>query len=152
MNHMDQELINKLRLWTNVAIEIIGNADSEVENNELCHQLIFNDIPWEEAFELVIFLPIAFCRAMLPGIKWPTEYVDFFSKEKKVVKKYRDNMRYQIMEEETRQYLKNQVSSEFIINIAGRSSDFHVINDLLNQGGDLEDVILTETYIIRHER
>jgi hypothetical protein len=53
------------------------------------------------------------------------------------------------MEEETEKYWNDTPNNEWILNIAGRSAEFHAINQLLNDGGRLEDVQISESYVLR---
>lgn len=131
------------------AIDLIGRDSKKMENEELREHLISNRFPDFEAGELIIFLPIAFCRKMLPELNWLPDYFDFYSEKKKVKRRYKNNSRYRIIEEETETYWNRNPSKDFVLSIAGRSAEFHAINQLLIDGGKLEDVKLTESYIVR---
>lgn len=111
--------------------------------------LVSNGIPDYEAGELIIFLPTAFCRKMLPELNWLPNYFDYYSEKKKIRRKYQENQRYLIIKEETEKYWNQSPNKDFVLNIAGRSAEFNAINQLLNDGGKLEDVQLTESYVIR---
>lgn len=120
-----------------------------MENEELYEYLISKGLPEYEAGELIIFLPTAFCRKMLPDLNWLPGYFDFYSEKKTIRRKYRDNPRYLIIEEETKAYWNGNPNNDFVLNIAARSAEFNAINQLLNDGGKLEDVKLTESYVFR---
>lgn len=134
---------------TKKAIELIGRGSREMENDALLDHLISNGIPELEAIELFLFLPTAFTRKMLPDLKWLPTYIDHYSESKQAKRKYKENIRFQIMVQETNNYWNNNPDNEFVLNIAGRSSEFHVINNLLNDGGELENIKMTETQILR---
>jgi hypothetical protein len=95
------------------------------------------------------FLPIAFCRKLLPELEWPKKYLDQHAGNNKLERLFKDNGRYVAMEQETEKYWNETPNNEWVLNIAGRSAEFHAINQLLNDGGKLEDAKLTETYVMR---
>ena len=64
------------------------------------------------------------------------------------VKKYRETNSFIKILNISREYFKNNSSAKFIINIAARSAEFDAINQLLQDGGKLEDVQITKTSII----
>lgn len=146
----ENEISPKFRNWAKSSIKLIGMEGGQMENEELHNYLIQNGIPEFDAGELIIFLPTAFCRKLLPEIKFLSEYVDFYSKNKQIKRKYSENKRYLIMEEETDIYWNNNPNKKVVLNIAGRSAEFNAINKMLNNGGKLEDVKLTESYVIRY--
>ena len=146
-----EQVPNEFRNWVKMSIQIIGNDLKNMENEELHNHLIKKGIPEFEAGEIIIFLPTAFCRKLLPQLNWLSEYYDYYSDKKQIKRKYRENQRYVIMEEETNNYWNQNPNNEEIIKIAGRSSEFDAINQMLNAGGKLENVKLTEAYVIRYE-
>ncbi len=148
-SQLENEISTEFRNWVKSSIKLIGIEGGDMENEELHNYLIQNGIPEFDAGELIIFLPTAFCRKLLPDIKWLPEYVDYYSKKKQIKKKYNENNRYLIIEEETEKYWNNNPSKKIVLNIAGRSAEFNAINKMLNNGGKLEDVKLTESYVIR---
>lgn len=137
------------RELTKKAIELIGKDSKAMENEQLHEYLISHGIPDFEAGEFIIFLPTAFCRRLLIELDWPSNYVDYYSEKKKINRIYAGNKRYVVMQEETEKYWTGAPNNEWILNIAGRSAEFNAINQLLNDGGKLEDVRLTESYIVR---
>jgi len=149
-DHTKQPMPNDFRRLTTIAIELIGGADSKkMENEELCEYLISKGLPEFEASELILFLPTAFCRKLLPELDWPTDYFDYYSENKKIRNKYQDNPRYVVINQETEAYFNGDSLNHVVLNIAGRSAEFNAINQLLQSGGKLENVGLTETLIIR---
>jgi hypothetical protein len=120
-----------------------------MKNEELYGYLISKGIPDYEAGELMIFLPIAFCRKKLPELNWHPDYFDYYSEKKKIRRKYQDNPRYLIIKDETEKYCNRNPNKEFVLNIVSRSAEFNSINQLLNNGGKFEDIQLTESYVIR---
>lgn len=145
----EEELPKEFRNWVRKSIQIIGEDLQERENEALQKYLIQKGIPASEAGEIIIFLPTAFCRKLLPELNWLPEYYDYYSESKKVKRKYQDNHRYLIIEEETEKYWEETPNNEAILRMAGRSAEFGAINQLLNAGGKLEDIELARSYVIR---
>ena len=141
----------EFRQWTKLAMELIGKESNGMEIDELHDFLISKGIPEFEASELIIFLPTAFCRKLLPKINWLPSYNDYYSEKKNIKRIYQENKRYQIIEEETDNYWSGSPDNNYVLNITGRSSEFDAINQLLNDGGKMEDIILTEVSVIRYD-
>ena len=130
------------------SIEIIGNAKS-LENDELLTLLKKNGIEENNGVEIITFLPIAFVRKWLADLDWPKTYLEHYSDSKRISKRFSDNHQYLEMEKIVDDYWNNKPKNNIILNIAGRSAEFNAINKLLNNGGKLTDIKLTETIIIR---
>lgn len=108
-----------------------------------------NGIEYLDAVEIVIFLPIAFVRKWLTDIDWPSTYIEQDAHNNRTQKEFNENPYYLIIEDAVESYWNHRPVNEIIVNIAGRSSEFHAINQLLHDGGKLSDVKLTETVIIK---
>ncbi len=145
----DKDVPEEFREWVKRSIQLIGNNPKNMENEELHNYLVHKGIPEFEAGEIIIFLPIAFCRELLPNLNWSSIYYDCYSDGKRIKRKFRKNERYLIIDEETKKYWNRNPNNDVIIQIAGRSAEFKVINELLLVGGKLEDVKLTNSYIMR---
>ena len=50
------------------AIQLLTDSDGQLEDTQVIDLFISNSIPYKEAVELLLFLPTAFCRHMLPQI------------------------------------------------------------------------------------
>jgi hypothetical protein len=135
------------------SINLIGNSTKSLENDELLNLLTQNGIEENSAIEIVIFLPIAFVRKMLPNVNWREKYVEHFSDKKQRTKIFSENELYKIIEIETDNYYAKNPQNEVIIKIAGRSAEFKVINDLLlkNEKADISAIKLTENVITRND-
>ncbi|MEL0645359.1 hypothetical protein V6251_13280 [Olleya sp. Ti.3.14] len=135
------------------SINLIGNSTKSLENNELLNLLTQNGIEENNAVEIIIFLPIAFVRKMLPNINWRKNYIEQYSDRKQITKNFSDNEQYGIIEKETESYYNRNPKSETILNIAGRSAEFRAINELLlkDDKANISDINLTENIILRTE-
>jgi hypothetical protein len=134
------------------SIHLIGNSKKNFENNELVNFLIQNGIKKENAIEIIVFLPIAFVRKMLPTVNWRKNYVEHISDKKQITKSYAENELYKIIKIETENYYAENPESDIIIEIAGRSAEFKVINDFLleNDKADISKIKFTESIIIKN--
>ncbi len=56
---------------------------------------------------------------------------------------------YQLILLEVDRYFGTQPGRENVLKLAGRSSEFHVINDTLNKGWELDDIRLTQSWHCR---
>ena len=99
--------------------------------------------------EIITFLPIAFVRKWLADVDWPKTYLEQYSESKRISKRFSDNHQYLTMEKIVDQYWNDKPNNDVIVNIAGRSAEFNAINQLLNDGGKMADIKMTETVIIR---
>jgi hypothetical protein len=135
------------------SINLIGNSTNSIENDELLNLLTQNGIEENNAVEIIIFLPIAFVRKMLPNINWKKNYIEQYSDRKQITKNFSDNEQYGIIEKETESYCNRNPKSETILNIAGRSAEFRSINELLlkDDKTNISDIKLTENIILRAE-
>ena len=150
-NEIENSMPPQFRLWVTTAIQLMGTEASEMENEELHEYLLQNGIPEFDAGEIIVFLPMAFCRQLLPDVKWLPEYIDYYSEKKKIKKVYKENSRYLIIEEETEKYWNENPANEVVLNIAGRSAEYNAINQMLKDGGKLENVRLTESLVMRFD-
>lgn len=130
------------------SIDIIGSAKS-LENDELLTLLTQNGIEVNNGIEIITFLPIAFVRKWLADVDWPKTYLEHYSDSKRISKRFSDNHQYLTIEKIVDHYWKDRPNNDVIVNIAGRSAEFNVINKLLNDGGKMVDIKMTETVIIR---
>lgn len=129
------------------SIEIIGSGAKTMD--DVFEEMISKGIPETEANELMIFIPIVFIRKLLPEVSWCAEYYDCYSEKDKVKRLYDENLRYQIIKAQTDNFWNTQFNNEYVENIVLWSSEYDAINQLLNDGGSLEDAKVTETLIMR---
>ena len=134
------------------AIELIGNSEKSLENDELLKLLIQKGINENSAIEIVIFLPIAFVRKMLPNLNWHQNYIEQGFDKKQKTKSFAQNEMYKIIEIETENYYNENPKSDVIIKIAGRSAEFQAINKLLlkDDKADMAEIKFTETIVVRN--
>lgn len=132
------------------AISFIESSDTDLNEDTLFEKLCEickNDF---EAQEIYVFLPIAFVRLAYPKINWLETYNEVYSNKKQTKKEFATTESYQIILKISEKYFQNP-SKETIIKIAGRSAEFHAMNQLFldNKNAKLEDIKFTETTVIR---
>ena len=133
------------------AIEVIVAAKTSLSDAELFDAFINNGIPKKDAIEILLFLPIAFVRQLLPGIQWPDTYITMDSHKNKVQQQYANTAFYKIIFSTATKYINSKPGGDAIIKMAGRSAEFHAINQLLldNPSLDVNKIKLTETVLIQ---
>ena len=131
------------------SITLTGTKGKVLENDKLVELLVSNGIPEVEAIEIMLFLPIAFCKKLLPQINGHPDYVDCDAKNGNVTRLYTDNPRYLIIQSETENYWTQNPDKDIVINVAGRSAEFKSINQLLLGGGQLKDISITQAHVVR---
>ncbi|GAB3851062.1 hypothetical protein GCM10028822_17280 [Hymenobacter terrigena] len=135
--------------YTRRAIALVANSNGHLEDEEVVNLFCANSIPRDEAIELLLFLPDAFCRHMLPQVDWPSYYVEFVSQEKQIQIQYSDNPRFLAIKEAMTSYLAGDFKQADFLKIASRSASFKALNQLLIAGGKLENADIAPEYIVR---
>lgn len=132
------------------AISIFENHGVFGDDQEVVQFLIHNGIGASEAKEILVFLPIAFVRQLLPSVKWSDTYLQRDDNSKTIERKFSESKTYQIIWQATTEYFMGKPQKETVVKIGGRSAEFRVINQLLldNPNYKPEDVKLTQTVII----
>lgn len=139
----------ELRYKVDLAIQLLADYKGLITYEKIIILFKENGINQILADDVYIFLPIVFCKKFLPTVSFPKTYYIQNITGDKTKKSFSDNASYKIIELSTEDYFKNNPDSEVILKIASLSAEFNAINDLLTNGGNLEDVKLTETIILR---
>jgi len=131
------------------SIPLLGTLAKVMDDESAADYLAAHGIPQEEALEIVIFLPIAFCRKLLPQMNWSSLYteIDQLGNKREIL--FDENMRYRILKEEVEIYCSSSPQKEIILGVSGRSAEFHAINTLLLRGGKLEEIKIHQPIITR---
>lgn len=130
-------------------IQLIDNNKSNLTDDEFYQIICDNTSNNFEANEIYVFLPIVFAQLWLPTIKWHEEYDEILENNDIVSKKYNDTKSFKIILNVSKQYFGKNPSKETIINIGGRSAEINAVNKLLLEGGEIKDVKVHRTKIIR---
>jgi hypothetical protein len=138
-----------LSAFVRKSIPIIGTTGKTMHDPELIQLLVSEGVSEQEAIEIVLFLPVAFTRILFPSIKWKDYYVDYYGDNNQIKRLYRENPRYLIFESETHYFFNSKPNSELLLSVAGRSAELKAVNKLLLDGGKIEDITVTPSYVIR---
>lgn len=133
------------------AIHLAASVNSNLDNEQFIELLVNNGIGQEEATEIFLFLPIAFVRQWLADVKWLDTYIEFFTEQRRIERKFSETASYQIINGVVHDYFRNSPNRDTVLKIGGRSAEFHAINRLLNDNpqAKLQDIELSPTVIIR---
>jgi hypothetical protein len=131
------------------SIKIISNIDGSANDKQVISRLNAEGIEQSQAIKIAILLPIAFCRLLLPDIKWEDQYYEFSDKNPKgALRKFSQNEDYQRTYRVAETYFSMHPPASSILNIAGRSSEFHAINQMMLNGEELEMIKLSPVSIV----
>lgn len=131
------------------AISIITEGSRQTTDQELLDAFDAAAIGKEEAGMILLFLPIAACRRMLPTVCWIDNYQELDRKSGKMIRRnFSETPAYQAILSEVGRYFGTQPGSDNILKLAARSSEFHVINNMLNKGWKLDDIGVTPLAIL----
>jgi len=140
-------LLNDFNTSVRKSIDLLGAFGKSMDDKLAINFLVEHGIPKSDAIEIFLLLPVAFCRKLLPTVKWQPYYIEEKGK-KRVEKRFSENPQYAIIENETFVYWNTIPKKEEILSIAGRSPEFKAINDLLLKGGRLEDIKMSKLILI----
>jgi hypothetical protein len=111
-----------------IAIETIIEKEGSAPDEEILKAL-FSKMSRNDALEILIFLPIAFCRLLLPNIDFLDEYYEFtYGETGQRLRIFSETIPYNIVLASAARYFSARPRGENILKIAGRSSEFHAIN------------------------
>jgi len=130
------------------SIRILSELSGASTDAEILVNFKKNNINYVDAKKILIFLPIAFCRRLLQDRVWDDTYYEINKEKTFSERKFSETNSYIMTWQVVDKYFSNKPISDVILKIAGRSSEFHTINELLNSGGKLEDIKLTSVYIV----
>lgn len=146
-----QKLTRGFRDHVEKAINLLADTNSNLDNGQFMELLVDNGINKYEATEIFLFLPIAFVRLWLTDVKWFDTYIEYFSEQKQVERKFSETPSYKVISDVAKHYFQNSPSRNTVLKIAGRSAEFHAINKLLldNPDSKLKEIEFSPTVIIR---
>lgn len=139
----------ELRYKIDLAIQLLADYKGLLIYEKIISLFKENGISQVLADDIYIFLPIVFCKKLLPTVNFPKTYYEKDINGNKKKKRFEENPIYNIIYLSSKDYFENEPNSEIVLKIASLSAEFNVINDLLGKGGKLEDVKLTETIILK---
>lgn len=127
------------------AVAIIRKSPN-VSDDGIYRALVAAGFDQRLAARLVEFLPAAYCRVLLE--QGGPRFSDTFQRRRRdgtisPPKAYASEPVWTAALEFARREVEKGISREDKLNVAGRSGEFHAINDLMNGGSKLENIVLT---------
>ena len=104
----------------------------------------------DEALALAIyrFIPIAYCRLLIPEPKYSDGFVLYKSENDKKNFSFSADRIYKIVFDESRTRFEKEASQDKIMPILFHSSDFKAINDALKDGSELKNLVCSPSYFL----
>jgi hypothetical protein len=131
------------------AIAILAELDGQSKDPTVLQAFEGGGIAEGDAKLILIILPIAFCRRLLPAVNWIDDYNELVKQGQPAIKrKFSQTAAYLKAWEEANTCFQNHPGRETILKIAGRSAEFHAINELLSRGGKLEEIQMVPMTIV----
>lgn len=136
-----------LKQQISLIITEIQQTDQNISEIDLLKRIVKLGIDKKLASDLLTFIPIAMCREILPNFHFPASYIEKskYNEDKEI--KYKHNSVYMDVEIIIRSILASGFSQDSVLKIAGRSPEFHVINDFLLKGVDIDNIALGLVHI-----
>src|SRR4051812_41499165 len=100
---MCESIPEKFNLWVKESISLLGSLGKLMDNESAVAFLVSHNIPEQEAIEIVLFLPVVFCRKLLPQVKFRPEYIEY-KNHGQIEMLFLENKRYLIIENEANSY------------------------------------------------
>ena len=140
------------RFAQNVPTGIALLAESPgLTNDEVIKLFVDAGMPYADAVEIFLFLPIAFVRCWLPHLRWHETYVEAFENGVKQMKRFDQTESFLTIMSTVQLYFNAHPQRETVLKIAGRSAEFRVMNELLlhNPQAKPEEIVFSQTIIQR---
>ena len=123
----------------------IFHKNRQADNPALAEILITDGVDEEIVWKIILFMPIAFNRVMLApkGINFPSTYIILSDETTQIEKNFTEEeiFKQSILLAQSK---TGNMNGDKWLSVAGRSAEFHAINDMLKSGGSqLKDIKLT---------
>lgn len=130
-------------------LTVLINYAVELEAEQVVEKMVQVGITQAKAIELYLFIPVAFCRQLIPEASYKDYYVDYYGPHKQIEKKYGDKKLYVAIEKATKAYFATTSNQESILRVCTIDAEFKCINKTLQDGSRLEDLEIAPSYITR---
>jgi hypothetical protein len=114
---------------------IIKGIESHIKNEDL-------------AVALYRFIPIAFCRVILPEPAYSDEYIIADKKNGNKTYSFSSDKVFTTVLNESRAYLATEPDRQRVVNVLVQSADFDAINKALHGGSELKDLEFGPSYFL----
>ncbi|HEV7229841.1 MAG TPA: hypothetical protein VGO45_00850 [Bacteroidia bacterium] len=122
------------------ALKLMAKVHATATEEDLLELFISEGIEEKHAIEIIVFLPIAFCRRMITTVSWKDEYIEIPQNGAPLKKKFRDNEYYRIIYVMVDKYFSESPKRDVVLGISEMSAEFVAFNDFVRDGGILENM------------
>ncbi|MCP1309812.1 hypothetical protein [Paenibacillus tyrfis] len=130
------ELIQSIRH----AIEIMEHADSE-SHEEIIEKISQYTEDERLAWELYCLIPSVYCRMIVKEVQYSDEMIVIFPDDTQQKALLSNNRVYKVIQGVVADKFSGEIDNGKIQNILFQSSEFNAINNALNDGSSLEDLM-----------
>ncbi|OYU95496.1 MAG: hypothetical protein CFE21_10150 [Bacteroidetes bacterium B1(2017)] len=139
----------ELKSQLDVGIKLLELAIPTASDFELYSQFEEAGVFGEHAFDFFVFIPVLFCKTMLPSVPFPDSYFEIKNGET-IKRSFKSTILFTRLKKEIQTVFIEGISQETVLKVAGRSSNFRVINEVLLEGYNLGDIVLSPITIHPH--
>ncbi len=139
----------ELKYKVDLAIQLLCQHKELLTYDKIIYSFKKNGISEILANDIYIFLPIIFCQKLLPTVNFHSSYYEQNSNGNKTEKIFTENPIYNIIKLSADDYFQDNPNGEMVLKIASLSAEFSAINNVLIDGGKLEEIKLTKTIILK---
>ncbi len=141
--------LQQFSIEVDLAINIMSDLSSiSFTEEELIQKLTSKGLSELTTYWVVIFLPTAMCRLMIPQVNWP-ETFRAYNEEGYETVRFDKSERYQIIKARLLSLLETQPGGDVVLRIAGRSAEFRAINKiLLQENVKFEEIKFSELAVL----
>lgn len=122
----------------------------EADDKPMLSILEDHGIPNKSANYLVLYIPLAFSRIVCKdlAVNFTNEYVEHYQDGKTETGSLSNNEMFLQVQKCSEQIISEGIGSDSILNIAGRSHEFKLVNDALNKGIELSKVKFSSIHFV----
>ncbi|MBU7320499.1 hypothetical protein [Paenibacillus oleatilyticus] len=143
----ENELIQSIRH----AIEIMEHADSE-SPEEIIEKIGQYTKDERLAWELYCLIPSVYCRMIVQEVRYSNEMIVIFPDDTQQKALLSNHRVYEVIQSVVADKLSGEIDNGKIQNILFQSSEFNAINNALNGGSALEDLMTGPLVVFAPEK
>ncbi|MCP3774516.1 hypothetical protein NLX71_14540 [Paenibacillus sp. MZ04-78.2] len=139
-NQQSQAQENDLIQSIRHAIEIMEHADSE-SHEEIIEKIAQYTKDEHLAWELYCLIPSAYCRMIVKEVQYTNDMIMVFPDDTQQQTLLSNNLVYKVIQSVVADKLSGEIDNKKIQTILFQSSEFNAINNALNDGSALGDLM-----------
>ncbi|MCM3273565.1 hypothetical protein [Paenibacillus elgii] len=133
------------------AIEIMEHADSE-SPEEIIEKIAQYTKDERLAWELYCLIPSVYCRMIVKEVQYSNEMIMIFPDDTQQQSLLSNNQVYKLIQNVVADKFSGEIDNKKIQNILFQSSEFNAINNALNDGSALEDLMTGPLVVFTPEK